>query len=325
MSLKPPSFRQNPLARLRWQAGAVKAYLDGTPRLRRLMRRQVLLGLLERRLTPLVAIEDDGIRYLIDTADRGPITLRIFAEGTYDAPLMQRVVSLLAEVLGRSDPLAGRAFVDVGANIGTATLGAIKRFGAARALALEPDPGNFRLLRMNLIANDVEPAVVAIETAVSDEERELELELATHNLGDHRIRTGAEVGPGAIGEAERRAIRVSATTLDAAVGRSGIKGEDVGLVWIDVQGHEPQVLRGADALIDAAVPILIEYWPYGLARAGSLEALHEIVAHRFGEVWNVGEESSEDPPTKLGPSDVRALASLYPTENDSTNLLLLPA
>lgn len=309
---------------MRYQAGAVKAYLYGTPRLRRLMRRQLLLSLLERRLTPLVAIDDDGIRYLIDTADRGPITLRIFAEGTYDAPLMQRVVRLLADLRGRPDPLAERAFIDVGANIGTATLGALKRFGASGALALEPDPANFRLLRMNLIANDVESQVVALQVAVSDAEGQLELELATHNIGDHRIRTGAETGPGAIREAERRVIRVPATTLDAAVAHAGIDAEETGLVWIDVQGHEPQVLRGAGALIDAGAPVLIEYWPYGLDRAGSLGALHEVVAERFGQAWNVGEESSEEPPAKLAPSEVRSLATLYPSENDSTNLLLLP-
>lgn len=324
MSVKPQRFRQDPLGRLRWHAGAVKAYIEGTPQLRRLMRRQLLLAALERHVTPLVAIETDGIRYLIDTADRGPITLRIFAEGSYDAPLMRRVMGLLSDVLGRSDPLAGREFIDVGANIGTATLAAIKHYGAARVLALEPDPANFRLLRMNLIANDVEPAVVALQTAVSDEETEVELERATHNIGDHRIRTGAEVGPGAIGEAWRDVIRVSATTLDAVTAHSGFGTDDLGLVWIDVQGHEAQVLRGASTLIYAGVPVLIEYWPYGLTRAGALDALHEIIGDRFGEVWNVGEESVEGPPVKLAPSDVSGLSGLYPTEDDSTNLLLLP-
>ena len=106
--------------------------------------------------------------------------------------------------LGQADS----AFVDVGANIGTATLAALKRFGAGQALALEPHPDNFRLLRMNAVANDVDDRVIPAQVAVSESSGELELEVATHNIGDHRIRTGAEAGPGAIDEADRTVIRV---------------------------------------------------------------------------------------------------------------------
>ncbi len=321
--LSPSRRGRSPWTRLRWGAGAAKAYVEGPPWLRQVMRRQLLLSLLERHVTPLVAIDDDGITYLIDTADRGPITLRIFAGGTYEGPLMRRVVRLLADLRGEADPLAGRVFVDVGANIGTATLCALKRFGAATTLALEPHPANFRLLRMNLIANDVDELVLPLQVAVSDDEGELELEVSSHNIGDHRVRTGTETGPGAIREAERTTIRVPAITLDIAVERAQIDPAAIGLVWIDVQGHEPQVLLGADAVVGARVPILIEYWPYGLDRAGGLEALHRIVSERFTDAWNVGEEGSEAPITRLAASEVDSLATRYPSEDDSTNLLLL--
>lgn len=321
--IKPPDLRRAPLARLHWELGGVKAYVDGPPSRRRLMRRRVLLSLLQRHVTPLVAVDSHGMRYLIDTADRGPITLRIFAEGTYEEPLMDRTLRLLSDLRGEQDPLAGRVFVDVGANIGTATLVALKRFHAGRALALEPHPDNFRLLRMNLIANDVDAQVVPVQVAVSDAPGELELEIATHNIGDHRIRTGAEGGAGAIGEADRTVIRVPAVTLDTAVAQAQLDVGAIGLVWIDVQGHEPHCLEGATTLIQAGIPIVIEYWPYGLARAGGLEALHALLAARFTEVWNLGEEGVQEPPARVAPGEVPTLAPRYPSEDDSTNLLLL--
>lgn len=321
----PPDPHRHPLAWARYQAGGVKAYLTGPGWLRRQMRRQLLLALIERYVTRIVAVDGDGIRYLIDTADRGPITLRIFSEGTYDEPLVARVNALLTDVLDDPLPLRGRAFVDVGANIGTATLVALKRFGATRALALEPHPANLRLLRMNLIANELEERVTVMGVAASDGPGELELEMATHNIGDHRIRTGAESGHGAVDEAARAVIGVPAARLDEAVAEAGIGCDEIGLVWIDVQGHEPQVLIGADSLIEAAVPILIEYWPYGLKRAGGLDTLHRIIGDRFSEVWNLGEEAGAEPVAPIDPSDVGLLASRYPSENDSTNLLLLRA
>lgn len=319
----PPDPRRHPLAWARYEAGGLKAYLSGPGWLRRQMRRQLLLALIERHVTRIVAVDGDGIRYLIDTADRGPITLRIFSEGTYEEPLVTRVSDLLADVLDEPRPLENRAFVDVGANIGTATLVALKRFGAATALALEPHPANLRLLRMNLIANELEERVAVMAVAASDGPGELELEMATHNIGDHRIRTGAESGRGAVDEAARAVITVPAVRLDEAVSEAGIGSDEIGLVWIDVQGHEPQVLRGADALIDAAVPILIEYWPYGLTRAGGLDRLHRIISDRFSEVWNLGEEAGAEPVVRIDPADVGLLASRYRSENDSTNLLLL--
>jgi len=324
-ALGPPDPYRHPLAWARYQAGGLKAYLAGPAWLRRQMRRQLLLALIERHVTRIVAVDGDGIRYLIDTADRGPITLRIFSEGRYEEPLVARVSGLLADVRDEPRPLENRAFVDVGANIGTATLVALKRFGATRALALEPHPANLRLLRMNLIANELEERATVMGVAASDGPGELELEMATHNIGDHRIRTGAESGRGAVEEGSRAVIRVPAVRLDEAVAEAGIGLDEIGLVWIDVQGHEPQVLKGADSLVDAAVPMLIEYWPYGLARAGGLDALHRIISERFSEVWNLGEEAGAEAVAPIDPSDVALLASRYPSENDSTNLLLLRA
>ena len=320
----PPDLRRAPLRRLRYEAGAVKAYLAGPPPRRRLMRRERLLWLLNRRVTPLLAIENDGIRYLVETSDRGPITLRLFAWGHHEEPLMRRVAALVEAELGRP-ALRGRTFVDVGANIGTATLCALLRFGAARAVALEPHAGNHRGLRLNLVANGVEDRVTVLQAAVSDAPGELELELATHNIGDHRIRTGAEDGPGALGESSRRGEAVPAVVLDDALADQGVAAEDIGLVWIDVQGHEPQVLSGMSRLLAAGVPVLIEYWPYGLRRAGGLERLDALLREGDFAVWDVGEETDKAPPQRLAPDQLAALPQRLPGEDDATNLLLLSA
>ena len=50
------------------------------------------------------------------------------------------------------------------------------------------------------------------------------------------------------------------------------------LAWIDVQGYEGFVLAGAQRLTAVRTPLVIEFWPYGLERAGSYSKLVEALA-----------------------------------------------
>ena len=38
------------------------------------------------------------------------------------------------------------------------------------------------------------------------------------------------------------------------------------LIWMDTQGHEADILMGAENLIISKTPIVIEFWPYALKR-----------------------------------------------------------
>lgn len=317
-----PDFRSNPVGNLRYHAGVVKAYADGPADRRKKMRSEAKLDVAQR-LSPIMAVDDGDIRYLVDTSDRGPITVGLVGEGTWDEPLMRKTSDLLAKLLDRPEPLKGRVFLDVGGNIGTATLCALKRFDAGRAVAFEPEPRNFKFLKLNLIANDLEDRALPVQAAISDQPGELVLEIAPENVGDHRIRTGDEVTGGDLGEDRRETVTVQAMTLDGALERAQVAAQDIGLVWIDVQGHEPQVLAGASDVLASGAPVLLEYWPYGLGRAGGLDTMHEQLRTQFSEAWEVGEERDAGPPTPVDLDDLDAFAARFPHPYDSTNLLLL--
>lgn len=318
-----PDPRTEPLASLRFGASAMKAFVDGPSERRTFMKGEAFLIAAERFVSPIIAVDEGNIRYLLDTSDRGPITVGLATTGRWDEPLMRRTLDLLTKLTGREAPLRDRVFVDVGGNIGTATLCAMKRFDAARGLALEPEPKNFKMLRLNLLANDLEEQVIAVQAAVSDEPGTLQLEISDANVGDHRIRTGDEADGGALAEAGRRVVEVPAVTLDTALRDHAIAAADIGLVWIDVQGHEPKVLAGAAETIASGAPILIEYWPYGLRRQQTLGDIHALIREGFTEVWDIGEERDTAPPVLVDPGALDALAARFPDINDATNLLLL--
>ena len=45
------------------------------------------------------------------------------------------------------------------------------------------------------------------------------------------------------------------------------------LIWMDVQGYEGHVLSGAPLTLSKKMPLVIEFWPYGMERANSFDKL----------------------------------------------------
>ncbi|HYF27865.1 MAG TPA: FkbM family methyltransferase [Baekduia sp.] len=269
------------------------------------------------RFTPALAVDTEGLRLHLSTADRG-VSLATFAAGAYELPLLARVQEELAR---RGSPgLHARGFLDIGANIGTATCLAIARFGASRAWAFEPAPENLRLLRQNLLANGLEDRVSIHACALTDHDGVVEFGLSDTNWGDHRVQ------PATGRDREGRAtLAVPAVRLDALTADRTVDLEAAGLAWIDVQGHEGHVLAGARSLLRSQVPIVCEYWPGALREAEGLERFHELVATERAAFIDLGRPGSTARPT----GELGALAREYEsrrrrlTAAPSTDLLLL--
>lgn len=269
-------------------------------------------------------MEDGGVRFLVSTSDDviGRVT---FMYRGFDHDAMVRLVEELARETGRPEPLRGRTILDVGGNIGTTSIYAVRQFGARRAIAFEPEPGNLALLRQNLAANGLDGEVELHEVALSDHDGDVVFELSEENSGDHRVRTGdAAPGTAAMGEDRRSLISVPARRLDGLVADGLVDLADVAIVWIDVQGHEAHVLEGATSVFDAGVPVSIEYWPYGLERAGGLHRLHRLIAERCSTVIDLGPPAAGRAPVRLPAAQIAGLAAKYPGEFGFSDLLLLP-
>jgi hypothetical protein len=133
------------------------------------------------------------------------------------------------------------------------------------------------------------------------------------------VRTTGSSSNGLFQEAERPTIKVQQVRLDDLLVELKVDVRDVGLVWIDTQGHEGHVLEGAKAVLRSQVPVVLEYWPYGLQRAGGLDLLHSIIAENYSTVIDLS-------PPRTTTSDYRAqdmnqVAAKY--ESGLTDLLLI--
>jgi FkbM family methyltransferase len=174
-------------------------------------------------------------------------------------------------------------FFDVGANIGTETIYALKLNKFSKAVCFEPEPENLRLLRLNLIMNGVHDKVDIQPFAVSDRVGLVELEISAENPGDHRVSNPmASRGlPEMFNERNRKKFKVKCTTVDHMLADTDIRATDISLLWTDTQGHEGFVLSGATKILAHNIPVMLEFWPYGLIRNGSLELLCRLIQDNF--------------------------------------------
>jgi FkbM family methyltransferase len=275
------------------------------------------------RLTPFVGVEHDGVRFVLSTRERG-VGFPTFVFGSFDEDAVNGMLAALERHAGITT-LNGLIVLNVGANIGTVAISLLVRHGVERVAAVEPDAENVRLLRANLALNGVQDRVEILQIALSDTDGTLLLERSESNCGDHRIRVTEPSGPDLSGEGQRATVEVVGRRLDSLAEANEIDLDSIDLVWMDAQGHEGHILAGAERLAAAGVPIVTEYWPYGLRRAGGLERFHAFVGAGYGFVVDLRE-----PTVALDARRVAELADRYSdgegeaARDAYTDILLLP-
>ncbi len=218
--------------------------------------------------------------------------------------------------------LESRAFgfsllVDIGANIGTICIPAVKRGFFKRAIAIEPEPFNFSLLETNIRLNNLTEKIKTHNMALGMNEREvLEFELSGTNYGDHRIKVRGDSG--LYDEDNRSSIEVKSDTLDHAIGEIDPRDS---LIWMDTQGYEGFVLAGAKRALSVKTPLVIEFWPYGLARSGSYVQLKESLSSSGHRCFY--DLSGSDTATPLSVDSLDSLYGRLGNRGAFTDLLIL--
>lgn len=212
---------------------------------------------------------------LVDSSD-GEVGRTVFMTGGYERIYMERSLRYLER---QGYLTRGRTFVDIGANIGTSTVDALVRFGFHRSISFEPSGRNYELLKLNLVLNGLEDRATAFHMALSDYCGTGALELSADNPADHQMSREADrpETPTLPGAQELTPCR----TFDSLVAEGVISLGSLGLVWLDTQGHELYVLRGAKTAISAGVPMVIEYWPPHMSTHGTLQPLEELIADSY--------------------------------------------
>lgn len=269
-------------------------------RLRRSLRQRmltpVMLGVRSFREAVLNALATRGHlvycrlpqgNFFVDPSDR-VIGSWLMWHGRWQREEIEQAIAQLAQA-GRLPP--GGVFVDAGANIGTQTVYAMRSGHFGRAVAFEPEPRNAELLAMNLAANGMSRQVTVVDKALGAQTGSATLHLHPRNKGAHAL--GA---PPSLDGTE--SVTVPLTRLDTELAALGIAPQTIGLIWIDVEGAEIDLLRGLGDLV-GRVPLAIEYGPERFSSADG-EAFRASLRAHYTTLRRLG-------PGDAGPEPIAAL------------------
>jgi FkbM family methyltransferase len=171
----------------------------------------------------------DGLSFRVDLGDRlGCDVFYGYFEERFEAELFE-------DALGDGDTM-----LDVGANFGYYAVRCARAVGPSGVVhAFEPDPNARELLSANAAENGLDGRLRIHASAVSDEDRQVAIHLAEETAFSGLTSTGRS--------ATRGVLRITARSLDSFADEHRIDRVDA--LKIDVEGHEPAVLRGAASLL----------------------------------------------------------------------------
>jgi len=196
----------------------------------------------ERPLGPLTGVE--GVAQVSVIHNGAPRSFYLF-----DTPLGRRV---LEEVItGKSYPLLPhfgevRTILDIGANVGAATLYFALNYPHARILAYEPAPLSYALLVQNIQGL---PRVETFGFGLSDEDRRALLYMGQQDSVTNSVHSSPENTSAAV-EVELRAA-------GAVLAEQGVEAVDI--LKLDTEGCEVPILRSLTSLLPSLGVVFVEY------------------------------------------------------------------
>ncbi len=232
--------------------------------------RIALARLILPEITVFGVTQNSSLLFLF--AKDNAITPASLACGSFQKETLANAISLIEQ----HKPLKRRLFLDIGANIGTSTLQAVLDHGFQRAISFEPVPANLQLLRSNLAASAISERCRIEAYGLSDAKGTASMALSSVNHGDHRIDEKLA------GDLKKRAnwshsVEITVTTVDSYFEDYDPDIEAIDLIWIDTQGHEQPVLKGAQkTLVRTKAPVIFEVWPWALVRLGRTDQMQAL-------------------------------------------------
>ncbi|MEO6651993.1 MAG: FkbM family methyltransferase [Ilumatobacteraceae bacterium] len=199
--------------------------------------------------------------------------------------------------------------IDVGANIGVTTLIMSQVVPSGSVVAIEAGRRNFTLLEENLKANGCSN-VTAVFAAASRSAGTLEFAESTAYGGV--VEGLREVGTG---------YSVPAITIDDLVADHGL--ERVDLLKVDVEGHEPDVLAGAEATIERFDPTVVLEFNLWTIMAYSDDNPLRVLRDLVGKFEYVGRILHDGSLARLGPDEVVGFVHEAVTSGDCVHNLAM--
>ena len=198
---------------------------------------------------------NDKISYVLKNNEE--ISKRIFIDGEFDYKIIKKALSYLKKK-------KRKYLVNVGAHVGTTLIPAIKNNLFLNYVAFEPSSDNFRLLTANINLNKIEKKGEIYNLALSRRiSKSYLMKFEKNNSGDYRLtkkRTGEQV------------------RLDLLDNFTKKMNKKNALIFVDAQGHEPEIFIGGRKTLKKKIPIVFELMP-SIMNIKNPNILFNLISH----------------------------------------------
>lgn len=224
---------------------------------------------------------------------------KVYRKGHFERGGIRRLLTVL-EAEEALTP--GKVLLELGGNIGTQTIYWARTGLFPRILTLEPDPRNFAFLSSNIRDNHLDALVTPVQVAAGDGTGTIDF---FQNPDNHGKSSALRSSP------RDRKLQVPVRAVDAVLAEQGLTPADIGLIWMDIEGYEPVACRSMQGLMQAGVPLYMEFSPdfYGSEADAFRRSLAPFYsrAFTFFEGKPVGRTSPASLPLGDGQFDVLLL------------------
>ena len=198
---------------------------------------------------------EEGLVFIADSRDKTILEYMLATGKTWSYSMIDRFFELSEKYYSKKRKMQKGIFLDIGANIGTTSIYVNKIINnKLKIIGFEPVKINYNLFRANCILNSIDN--ICIEPfGLSNASNRLSIAYSMENPGGATIdkeQNGVKNKP----ETEEIAV----ITLDSYVEQKNISSEEIDYIWLDVEGHEVEVLEGAfNTLSGGHIPLIQEF------------------------------------------------------------------
>jgi len=180
------------------------------------------------------------IKYLLGSRDW--ISLKLFIDNNFDYSILKKTIKLLGKKHSKS------TLINIGAHIGSTCIPAIKENKFKNSIAFEPTKKTFKLLQSNIFLNQVDDKIKAYNLAISNKKTNLYLAIKSGNVGGNYISKNKQ----------KNTEIVKSDILDNYTHNLN---KNNSLIFMDAEGHEPDIFLGAKKTLKKKIPIVFEFYP----------------------------------------------------------------
>ena len=165
----------------------------------------------------------------------------------------------------------------VGSHVGVIVVPMAKR--CKRLVAIEANPETYKLLKINLLLNEVNN-VETHNIAASDKEETLEFVASKNNPGGSKRMP--KIRAFEYFYDSPQTIRVPASALD-----DYLKDRTFSVIFMDIEGSEYFALKGMQRILQGAKALFVEYLPHHLRNVSSVspQQFVDLIAPHFDKLY----------------------------------------